>query len=335
MARVVSFGEIMMRLYTPGHSRFSQATQLNIIYGGGEANMTLSLAQLGIDARHVTVFPDNDLGRAANAYFKSFGVDMAVHFAGDRLGLYFLETGAASRASRIVYDRYNSAFSHLSQNIFNWTSLLQGAEYFLFTGITPAISQSAADACLDAVIAAKKEGLLVFGDVNYRRNLWKYGKSVKEVMPALVEKCDIIVCAEGDAEDIFNIRPEAGEENTFISVSKQLMERFPNIKTIISTRRNSESASRNSLKGICFTNNNYIETPDFPIDHIVDRIGSGDAFAAGYIFGRINYKDEEKALRFATAAAVLKHTIEGDANLATVTEIETVMNGDFSAKLLR
>ena len=335
MAKVVTFGEVMMRLSTPGHGRFIQATNLNITYGGGEANMAVSLAQLGIPSCHVTVFPDNDLGRAATASFKKLGVEMSVKYEGDRIGLYFLETGAASRASRIVYDRYNSAFSLLDPAWFEWKKLFEEAEYFIFTGITPAISQSAANACLEAATMANRLGLQVYGDINYRRNLWKYGKSVQEIMPALVKQCSVIVCNEGDAADIFSIYPIEGEENGFISIARQVMLQYPNIKKIISSRRNSLSASQNSLTGMLWDGSNYFETNDFTIDRIVDRIGSGDAFVAGYIFGLYHYQEEQKALAFATSAAVLKHTIEGDSSLATFAEIETVMNGDLSAKLLR
>lgn len=335
MAQVVTFGEIMMRLNAPGNSRFAQASSLNIIYGGGEANMGVSLAQLGISAKHVTVFPDNDLGKAATAYLQKLGLQMDVKYEGDRLGLYFLEVGSGARASKIVYDRYNSAFSLLKPGFFDWNNILKGAEWFLFTGITPAVSAPAAEACLQAVKAAKALGLKVLGDVNYRRNLWKYGKTVQEIMPEFMPYIDVAVCSEGDASDIFGIHPEKDSTNSFVSVSEQLQKKYPNIKLVVTTRRNSISASQNGLAGIGYSNGSFFETPSLIIDNIVDRIGSGDAFAAGLIYGLITYKDDHKALNFANAAAVLKHTIEGDANLATVNEIETVMGGDTSGRLLR
>jgi len=325
----------MMRLSTPGNSRFAQASSLNIIYGGGEANMSVSLAQLGVASKHVTVFPKNDIGKAATSFFTKYGVDMSVVYEGDRLGLYFLETGAGARSSRIVYDRYNSAFANLDPAWFNWETIFRETSWFLFTGITPAVSAPAAEALLQALQTARSLGVKVLGDVNYRRNLWKYGKTVQEIMPQYMPYIDVAICSENDAEDILNIRPAANTENTFVSMAQQLQERYPNIKTVVTTRRTSISASQNTLQGIGYSNGQYFGTPVLTIDNIVDRIGSGDAFAAGLIYGLINYQDEAKALNFGNAAAVIKHTIEGDANLATVQEIETVMNGDTSGKLLR
>jgi 2-dehydro-3-deoxygluconokinase len=335
MAQVVTFGEIMMRLSTPNNSRFAQSSSLNVIYGGGEANMSVALAQLGISAKHVTVFPDNDLGKAATAYYNKLGVEMDVHFEGDRLGLYFLETGAGARSSRIVYDRYNSAFSFLQPEWFNWNEILKGAEWFLFTGITPAVSASAADACLQAVKVAKSMGVKVLGDVNYRRNLWKYGKTVQEILPQFMPYIDVAICSEGDAADILNIHTNPANGNTFAQMSQQIQQQYPNVTTVISTRRSSVSASENTLFGVAYCNDEYVETPVYEINGIVDRIGSGDAFAGAFIFGLNKYNNVLKALNFGTAAAVLKHTIEGDANLASLAEIETVMSGDTSGRLLR
>ena len=331
MSRTVTFGEIMMRLTTPGHQRFAQAASLGITYGGGEANVAAALAQMGMPAAHVTVFPDNDLGRAAGAFFLKSGVDTThFHYGPGRLGLYFMETGESLRPSRIVYDRYESAFAHLNPAAFDWPSILAGAGWFHWSGITPAVSASAAQACLDAIQTARTLGITVSADVNYRRVLWQYGKKAGEVMPELVAGCDVIVCTTGDAADIFGI-----ESDDFQEMARQMMQRFPNLKKVIATRRDTISASHNRLTGICFDGTEYTESPTFDLNPIVDRIGGGDAFMAGFIYGTMQYGDTLRALSFATAASALKHMIEGDFNLVTAAEVEQVMQGEVSGRLLR
>jgi 2-dehydro-3-deoxygluconokinase len=331
MNKVITFGEIMMRLTAPGNQRFAQAANLGITYGGGEANVAVALAQMGMAAAHVTVFPDNDLGRAAGAFFQKAGVS-AEHFIfkGQRLGLYFVEIGESLRPSRIIYDRYDSAFAKLEPAWLDWEKILKNAAWFHWTGITPAVSQSAATACGEAIQAAKRLGIPVSADVNYRRVLWKYGKTPAEVMPALVEHCDVVVCTEGDAADIFGI-----QTTDFQDMARQMMRRFPNLKKIIATRRDTLSASHNRLTGLCFDGEKMTESPTFDINPIVDRIGGGDAFMAGYIYGALNDFELSDALAFATAASALKHTIEGDFNLVTAAEVEQVMRGDVSGRLLR
>ncbi len=331
MPTVVTFGEIMMRLTTPGQQRFTQATSLGITYGGGEANTAAALAQMGVPSAHVTVFPDQDLGRAAAAFFQKAGVDTShMTFGNGRLGLYFMEVGAGIRPSRIVYDRYESAFAKLDPAIFDWEKILSGARWFHWTGITPAVSASAAQACADAIRAARKLGITVSADVNYRRVLWQYGQKASDVMPALVEGCDVAVCTKGDAADIFGI-----QSTGFQDMARQMQQRFPNLKQIIATRRDTVSASHNRLTGRCFEGGKYHESPTFDLNPIVDRIGGGDAFMAGFIYGSLQFNDPARALAFATAASALKHTIEGDFNLSTVEEVEQVMAGDVSGRLLR
>ena len=206
MAHVVTFGEIMMRLSAPGQQRFAQATSLGITYGGGEANVAAALAQMGIPSAHVTIFPDNDLGRAAAAFFQKSGIDTSHFlFGAGRLGLYFMEVGAGIRPSRIVYDRYDSAFAKLDPGDFDWEKMLSGARWFHWSGITPAVSETSAQACADAIQVARRLGITVSADVNYRRVLWQYGKTATEVMPALLEGCDVAVCSRGDAADIFGV----------------------------------------------------------------------------------------------------------------------------------
>jgi 2-dehydro-3-deoxygluconokinase len=337
LKKIVTFGEIMLRLSTPGFSRFVQADNFNATYGGGEANVAISLAQFGLPAEHVTRFPDNDLGKAATALLRKYGVQTHnILYGGDRLGIYFLETGAIARPSKVVYDRAGSSFAQLEPGMFNWEEIFKDAEWFHWTGITPAISEGAARVCLEAIKAANKLDITVSSDTNYRRNLWQYGKTAREVMPELVASCDIIICSKGDAADMFGIEPNKKEEGSnFVSVCKQLIERFPKVKKIVNTKRESISASHNTLSGVMWNGKEYLKTPVHQINPIIDRIGGGDAFMAGLIYGLFTYKHDQKALDFAVAASALKHSVEGDANLVTAAEVEPVMQGDSSGKLLR
>ena len=333
--KVTTFGEVMMRLSTPNFSRFPQATQFDINFGGGEANVSSSLAILGIPASHVTRFPDNDLGRSATAIYKKFGVETKhIVYGGDRIGIYFVEKGAAMRPSKVVYDRAFSSFASLQPSDFNWEEILKDSTWFHFTGITPAISEGAFQACLEAAQTASKMGITVSADVGYRSNLWKWGKKPNEIMPQLVEYCDVIVCSKGDAADMFGIIPN-DEKGSFKSVCRQIQERFPKVKKILNTKRGQLSASHNTLLGRCWDGSQMIETQAINIPDIVDRIGGGDAFMAGYIYGELIYKETPKALEFAVAASALKHTIEGDFNLVSVQEVEAVVNGDVSGRLKR
>ncbi len=256
-------------------------------------------------------------------------------FRGHRLGLYFLEVGASLRASRIVYDRYDSAFANLKPEWFNWDAVFSNAQWLHWTGITPAISSTAAQATREAIAAARRLGLTVSADVNYRRNLWQYGQRAQDVMSELVAGCDLVVCTEGDAEDLFGIKPEAGAENSFISMSQQLMARFPQIKQVIATRRNTQSASHERIRGLAYSGGEYFETEDFDINPVVDRIGGGDAFISGFIYGQLTYPMVPQALTFATAASALKHTIPGDINLVTAAEVEHIVAGNTTGRLLR
>jgi len=320
-----------MRLAAPGHDRLAQANAFNIRYGGGEANVAAALAQMGIPAAHVTVFPDNDLGRAAAATFRQAGVDDGHFMYGPgRMGLYFMETGAGFRPSRIVYDRYGSAFARLNPADFNWDEILASASWLHWTGITPAISAAAAEACGQAIQAARRLGLMVSADVNYRRVLWQYGQKATDVMPPLVAGCDVVVCTQDDAADLFGIQSESFED-----MAGQLRQRFPELKTVLATRRESLGASHNRLTGLCYTDEGYGESPTFEINPIVDRIGGGDAFFAGWIYGALQLGNQREALAFAAAASAWKHLVVGDFNLATAVEIQQVVDGDLSGRLLR
>lgn len=338
MKHITTFGEIMLRLSPPRHYRLEQAATLDATYGGGEANVAASLAGFGLPAAHVTYLPDNSLGRAAGQQFRGLGVDLrhTVVSPGGRLGLYFLEIGASLRASRIVYDRFDSAFARLDPSAFNWPEILQDAQWLHWTGITPAVSAPAAQACREAIKEARRRGLTVSADVNYRRNLWQYGQRAQDVMPELVADCDVVVCSEDDAKDLFGIEAAPGAVNGFASMAGQLMRRFPQIRQVLATRRETRSASHERIKGLLYeAGQGYQETSFFDITPVVDRIGGGDAFLAGFIYGSLQLDSPAKALAFATAASALKHTIAGDVNRATVAEVDDLMQGNTSGRLLR
>jgi len=327
----------MMRLSPPLNHRLEQAAELEITYGGGDANVAASLACLGLPSAHVTCFPDHQLGRAATQQFRRLGVDMrhTVFTPNTRLGLYFLEVGSSLRASTIVYDRFDSAFAKLDPAAFDWEEILQEAQWLHWTGITAAVSASAAQACRDAIRVARRLGITVSADVNYRRNLWQYGQRAQDVMPELVEGCDVVVCSAGDAEDLFGITAAPDSGNSFASVAEQLMRRFSQIKQVIATRRETQSASHERILGMHFGPEGYCETTALDIAPVVDRIGGGDAFIAGFIYASLKYETVQESLAFAVAASALKHTIHGDVNLATASEVEHIMAGNTSGRLLR
>ncbi len=334
----------MLRLTPPGYKRFSQASQFEVIYGGGESNVAVSLANYGLDSHFVTRLPENDLGKCAEMELKKRSVNTDnIVYGGDRLGIYFLEMGAVSRGSKVVYDRAHSAMSEIKAGIIDWEKVFIGATWFHWTGITPAISQGAADACLEAIQIANKMGITVSTDLNYRKKLWKYGKQPSEVMPELVKGCDIILGNEEDAEKHFGLHPEGLDVHkggivkaeAYYSVLKQLKEMFPRAKKVITTLRGSISASHNTWSGVMYDGDNFYEAPTYQITHIVDRVGGGDSFMGGLIYGLINYKTDQQALNFAVAASCLKHTIYGDANLVTVDEVEKLMSGDASGRVSR
>lgn len=336
MKKIVTFGEIMLRLSTPGFSRFVQAASFDATYGGGEANVAVSLAQFGVPAEHVTRFPDNDLGRAATALLRKYGVRTDhIAYGGDRLGIYFLEFGAISRPSKVVYDRAGSAFAHIEPGMIDWETVLEGVGWFHWTGITPAISDGAARTLLQGIQTANRLGVQVSADVNYRKNLWQYGKTPRQVMPELVAGCDLILCSKGDARDMFGLEGEKDAENPWLSAARQIMAAYPRIKKIVNTKRESVSASHNTLMGMLWNGKEHLTTRVHQIVPIIDRIGGGDAFVAGLLYGLEAYGSDQPALDFAVAASVLKHSVEGDANLVTVAEVETVMHGDSSGKLSR
>ena len=336
----------MLRLATPDYLRFSQATTLSATFGGGEANVAVSLANYGVDVEFVTRLPKNDIAAACVGELRKYGVGVNnIVYGGERLGIYFLETGAVARPSKVVYDRAHSSISTIETGMIDWEKVFEGADWFHWTGITPAISASAAEVCLEACQAANRLGVTVSCDLNFRKNLWKYGKTAAEVMPALVECCDVILGNEEDAEKVFGIKPEGFdvtatggevEQAAFESVCRQMMERFPRAKKVIITLRGSINANHNTWGGVLFDGEKLYASPRYDITHIVDRVGGGDSFMGGLIYGLREYQgDDQRALNFAVAASALKHTIYGDFNLVTVAEVENLMKGDGSGRVAR
>jgi len=341
---VITFGEVMLRLAAPEHLRFSQATEFEATFGGGEANVAVSLANYGIPVEFVSRIPKNDIGESCLMTLRKYGVGTNhILRGGNRLGIYFLEKGSVSRASKIVYDRDHSSISQVAKELFDWNKIFNDATWFHWTGITPAISQGAADVCLEAIQVANKKGITVSCDLNYRKNLWKYGKKANEVMPELVEGCDIILGNEEDAQMSLGITPEGVDVKSgqvgaeaYLSVSKKILERFPKAKKVITTLRTSISADHNKWSGVLYNGKQFYQASDYDITHIVDRVGGGDSFMGGLIYGLLNYNnDDQKALNFAVAASCLKHTISGDFNLVTVAEVEKLISGDASGRVSR
>ena len=344
MSKIITFGEIMLRLATPEHQRFMQANSYIASFGGGEANVAVSLANYGLEAEFVTRLPENDLGHSVVMELRKHGVGTGnIISGGERLGIYFLETGSVSRPSKVIYDRAHSSISEIKPGMIDWKTVFSDASWFHWTGITPAISEGAARVCLEAIGIASELGITISCDLNYRKNLWKWGKAAGEIMPALVEKCDIILGNEEDAEKVFGIKSDAAdvssgnvESSEYESVCKKLKHRFPGARKIIITLRGSISADHNTWSGILYDGTRFFRAPVYQITHIVDRVGGGDSFMGGLIYGLLTYPgDDQKALSFAVAASCLKHTIHGDFNMVTVQEVEQLMKGDSSGRVVR
>ncbi|MCD6401366.1 MAG: sugar kinase [Anaerolineales bacterium] len=344
MTRVVTFGEIMLRLSPPGYLRFTQARSFDVVYGGGESNVAVSLSNYGIETDFITRLPKNEIGDACLNYLRQFGVGTShILRGGDRLGIYFLEHGAVQRGSKVIYDRSGSSLATIQPGMVDWSAIFDGASWFHWTGITPAISEGAAGTCLEAVKAAKSHGLTISADLNYRSKLWKWGKRPGEVMEALVSYCDFAIGNEEDAAKVFGIQaPDTDvtsgklDAKKYEYVCKSLADRFPNLKTIAITLRGSLSASHNTWSAVLWHKGKMVFGPTYDITHIVDRVGGGDSFVAGLIYGLLTYgEDFQRTLNFAIAASALKHTIFGDFNLASVSEVEKLSGGDISGRVSR
>ncbi|MFO7695917.1 MAG: sugar kinase [Anaerolineae bacterium] len=343
MARVVTFGEIMMRLSPPGMQRFVQARSFDVVYGGGEANVAVSLANFGVPVDFVTRLPRNEIGQACLRFVREAGVGVdKIVWGGDRLGIYFLEMGAVMRSSQVVYDRDHSALATIEPGMVPWDSVFADADWFHWTGITPAISRGAAEVCLEGVRAARECGLTVSCDLNYRSKLWKWGRKPVDVMSELVALCDVAIGNEEDAAQVFGIHaPDTDvtsgqvDAGKYSVVCEALNARFPGLKTIAITLRGSLSASHNTWSGILWDQGQVYVGSDYDITHIVDRVGGGDSFMGGLIYGLRTFSDKQAALDFAVAASALKHTVFGDFNLATVDEVNKLMGGDASGRVSR
>jgi 2-dehydro-3-deoxygluconokinase len=340
MGKFVTFGEIMLRLAPLGYARFVQSKEFEVVYGGGEANVAVSLANFGKDTDFVTKLPKHEIGQAAVNELRRFGVNTRnITRGGDRVGIYFCEKGAAQRPSKIIYDRANSSIAQAKMEDFNWQEIFDGAEWFHFTGITPAISDSCAEICMEAVKAAKEAGVMISVDLNYRKKLWSTEKAGK-VMGELIKYCDVVIANEEDAEKVFGIKADATDvtggklnEEGYKNVAKELVDRFK-LSCVAITLRESYSASDNGWSAMLYDGKDYYKSKKYDV-HIVDRVGGGDSFGAGLIYGLTSRMDTQSALEFAVAASCLKHTVEGDFNAASIEEVETLMKGDGSGRVQR
>lgn len=342
MPRVVTFGEIMLRLKSPGHERFFQSPAFEATFGGGEANVAVALATFGHDAAFVTALPDNDIGEAAIRELRGFGVDTSlIRRAGARVGIYFLEAGANQRPSKVIYDRAHSAIAEAGPGDVDWGKAFIGADWFHITGITPALSEDAAALSLEAVKAARAAGVTVSCDFNYRGKLWKYGKTAPEVMTDLVKHVDVGIANEEDCQKSLGITVDVdvarGELDTakYEALSARMMEVFPNLSTMAITLRESRSADINGWSACLRDGGGFRLSRKYEITDIIDRVGGGDSFASGLIHGMLAYEDRQQSLEFAVAASCLKHSILGDFNRVTVAEVEKLMGGDASGRVQR
>ncbi len=338
--RAITFGEVMLRLATPGHLRFNQTSHLEMTFGGGEANVAVSLAQLGDRASFVTRLPRNDIAEAAIQQLRGLGVEThSILRGGDRMGIYFLETGAAQRASTVTYDRAYSAIAEVDPAELDWPAILQGASWFHFTGITPALSGSAARAVLDGARAARELGLAVSCDLNYRKKLWS-SERAQEVMSGLMAYVDYCIGNEEDAEKVFGITAAGAvvtqgkiDRDRYVDVAAQLTARF-GLKGVAITLRESYSASRNGWSGVYYRGGHACFSRRYELD-IVDRVGGGDAFAAGFIHAQAAGQEPQQVIDFAVAASCLKHSIPGDYNRVSLREVEALLGGDGSGRVQR
>jgi 2-dehydro-3-deoxygluconokinase len=345
--KIVTLGEIMLRLKSPGFERLFQSPTLEVTFGGGEANVAASLAGFGLDAAFITALPENPIADAAIKYLRGLGVDTSgiIHH-GERMGIYFLETGANQRPSNVVYDRVSSSISSATPGDFDWDTIFRDADWFHITGITPALSPTAAKLALYAVQNAKDKGLTVSCDYNFRSKLWKYGKSAPEVMTELVRHVDVGIANEEDCQRSLGISIDdgdweqavyKGELNTmrYEALAKKMFVTFPNLKYQAITLRESFNANHNDWSACLYNGSVFYASRRYRITDIVDRVGGGDSFAAGLIYGLHTGLPDSEALEFAVAASCLKHSIPGDINLTTVKEVRRLLGGDTSGRVQR
>ena len=342
MARFLTFGEIMLRLKSPGHERFFQSPTFEATFGGGEANVAVALASFGLDAGFVSALPANSIGDAALRDLRSFGVDTTqIRRSGDRVGIYYLEAGANQRPSKVIYDRAGSSISESQSGDFDWPRILSGAKWLHITGITPALSASAAALSLEAVVAAKDAGVTVSCDFNYRGKLWKWGKSAPDVMTELVRYVDVGIANEEDCQKSLGISVDVDVESgeleraTYEALTAKVLKKYPDMSAIAITLRESYSADRNGWSACLRDSAGFRLSRRYEMTDIVDRVGGGDSFASALIYGLNAYEDRQQSLEFAVAASCLKHSILGDFNRVTVAEVEHLMGGDASGRVQR
>lgn len=340
--KYLTFGEIMLRLKSPGHERFFQSPMLEATFGGGEANVAVSLANYGEDVGFLSVLPKNAIGDECIKELRRFGVDTSrVVRGGERLGIYYLETGANQRPSKVVYDRAYSAIAMAKPGDIDWDKTFEGVEWFHITGITPAISESAMELSLESVKEAKKRGITVSCDLNYRKNLWKYGKKASEVMRELAKYVDVAIANEEDVQKSLEITTdvvvESGEldRSKYKALGDKVLAAYPDMKMIAITLRESKSADWNGWAACLNDREHFYESKRYEIRDIIDRVGGGDSFAGGLIYGLNNYESRQQALEFAVAASCLKHSIDGDFNRVDVDEVEKLMGGDGTGRVQR
>ena len=342
MARIITFGEIMLRLKSPALERFFQSPSLEATFGGGEANVAVSLANYGMDVAFVTALPNNAIGEACRRDVRSFGVDVSnIKMTDGRMGIYFLETGSNQRPSKVVYDRADSAIAIAPLDLFDWEKIFDGADWFHISGISPAISASAAELSIAACKAAQKMGVTVSCDLNYRKNLWKYGKEAKEVMSEIAKYIDVAIANEEDFQKSLGITADSDVEsgsldrNVYEGIAKKAMALYPNLERVAITLRESKSADRNDWAACIYDGKEFYVSRKYEITDIVDRVGGGDSFSGGLIYGLLTYEKQSDALEFAVAASCLKHTIPGDYNRVTVAEVTSLMKGSGSGRVER
>ncbi len=340
--KVVTFGEIMLRLKALGSERLLQSPMLEATFGGGEANVAVSLANYGVDVAFVTVLPQNEMADACVAELRKFGVDTSkIKRASGRMGIYFLENGANQKPSKVIYDRSYSSISMAKPGDIDWNNVFEGATWYHITGITPAISESAAQLSLESVKIAKEMGLTVSCDFNYRGKLWKYGKTAVEVMSELVKFVDVGIANEEDCQKSLGITVDVDVESGKLNVDKykelssKVLKAFPNLKIMAITLRESKSADSNGWSACLNDGKTFYLSKKYDINDIVDRVGAGDSFSGGLIYGINKYENVEDALNFAVAASCLKHSIIGDFNRVTVKEVESLMGGEASGRVKR
>ena len=334
MSKIVTFGEILLRLSPPSHLRLTQATSFDLYYGCAEANVAASLAKFGFPVKFITSVPANELGESALSMLRSFGVEPVAKIQGKRLGIYYFEQGASERPGKVVYDREDSSFSMLRKGMIDWEKAFEGADWFHWSGITPSLSLELAELCEEALEVASKMGLTISADLNYRPTLWNYGKNANEIMPNLIKYCDLLLGGINESEIVLGISKQ--ENESVESVFSNWMKAFPKLKTIVTTKRLRANASSNGISAEFYNGKEFLKSKEYNISHIIDRIGAGDAFMAGIIYGLINWPDDhQSALEFAVAATCLKHSISGDINLSTAKEIKALMSGQGGGRVSR